>query len=176
MRPAIGRELLLSALAMAERGPRLAIAHVSCAFSCLSDPGSCTSSLRVIPPPSKSAKMVLHHTTMRGHGHDSTPCLLPTRDSGTSLALCHAALRLAKPKRSVTAAIGATSPSSREAQAVQRAQTLCGSHPTTALRSVRTQCQPSRATASQTTRSDDVDQPTPVYHRYLAALLSPCRM
>src|SRR5215470_8695562 len=70
--------------------------------------GSCTSSLRVIPPPSKSAKMVLHHTTMRGHDHDSTPCLLPTRDSGTSLALCYATLRLAKPKRSVTTAIGAT--------------------------------------------------------------------
>ena len=38
MRPTIGRELLLSALAMAERGPRLTIAHVSCALSCLSDP------------------------------------------------------------------------------------------------------------------------------------------
>jgi hypothetical protein len=38
VRPTIGRELLLAALAMAERGPRLAIAHVSCAFSCLSDP------------------------------------------------------------------------------------------------------------------------------------------
>src|SRR5690349_15969722 len=55
-------------------------------------PRSCTSSLRVIPPPSKPGTMALHHTTMRGHGHDSVPCLLPTRDSGAPVALRYLSL------------------------------------------------------------------------------------
>src|SRR5712691_4198468 len=65
---------------------------------------SCTSSLRVIPPPSKPGIMALHHTTMRGHGHDSAPCLLPTRDSGAPVALRYLSFPLAKPSRAVTSA------------------------------------------------------------------------
>jgi hypothetical protein len=64
--------------------------------------GSCTSSLRLIPPPSTSGKMASHHPTMRGHGHDSAPYLLPTREPGTPVALHHPSLPLAKSRRVVS--------------------------------------------------------------------------
>jgi hypothetical protein len=47
-------------------------------------PRSYTSSLWFIPPPSRPSKLAPHHTTMRGHNHDSALYLLPTRDSGGS--------------------------------------------------------------------------------------------
>src|SRR6266516_4791638 len=61
---------------------------------CCSSKGSCTSSLRVIPPPPKPGTMLPYHTIVRGYCHDAAPCLLPTRDPGTLVALGHAALRL----------------------------------------------------------------------------------
>src|SRR6266567_2979101 len=66
------------------------------------DIGSCTSSLRLIPPPSKPGTMAPQHTTRRGHDHDSAPCLLPTRDFGARVALRSLSFPLAKPRRAGT--------------------------------------------------------------------------
>ena len=68
--------------------------------------------------------MPLYHTGAREHGHDSTLCLRPTGEGGTPLAIRYAALRLAKSRHGVTAATGATSASSVEAQAGQRSHTF----------------------------------------------------
>jgi hypothetical protein len=57
--------------------------------------GSCTSILRVIPPPPKPGTMLPYHTNMRGACHDFAPCILPTRHSGIPVALHHVAWRLA---------------------------------------------------------------------------------
>jgi membrane dipeptidase len=63
--------------------------------------GSCTSWLRIIARPQKSGKIPPLHHHVRGHDHDSVPILLPTRDLGTPLALCHDALWLARPMRRI---------------------------------------------------------------------------
>jgi hypothetical protein len=107
--------------------------------------GSCTPTLRLIPPIQKSDTMTPSDTLMRGRCDDSVPYLRPTGDCGTPVAPRHAALRMAKPRRGVTAATGAISAPAVVALAVQRAHTLCGAHPTTALRYVRTRASPSRA-------------------------------
>src|SRR5256885_9421760 len=57
--------------------------------------------------PSKPGKMSPYHTFVRGRCDDSAPYLLPAGDRGTPVALRHAALHVAKPRRSVTAATGA---------------------------------------------------------------------
>src|SRR5262245_8522389 len=120
--------------------------------------------------------MAPYHTIMRGHCHDSAPRLLPTGDCGTPVALRHAALRLAKPRRGVTAATGSTAAPAVEAQASQRARTLCGSYLTTLSRSVRTRGQPFRASASKTTRPDGADAQASSCGRHLHALLSAQRL
>src|SRR6516165_6727707 len=93
--------------------------------------GSCTPTLRLIPPIQKSDTMAPSDTIMRRRCDDSTPYLLPAGDSGTPVALRHAALRLAKPRRGVTAATRAPAV---EAPTVQGAQTLCGPHHKASLR------------------------------------------
>ena len=133
---------------------------------------SCTSSLRLIPPPSKSGKMALHHITMRGHGHDSAPCLLPTRAPGTPVALCHPSLPLAKSRRVVTSTTGRTPTPQVPAPTRQRTHTLRGPYAETSLCRVCTRGQPSPVPASTATRADAADQPTPVCHRHLEAFLS----
>jgi hypothetical protein len=65
--------------------------------------------------------MAPHDTIVRGRCDDSAPYLLAAGDCGTPVALRHAALRLAKPRRAVTAATGATSAPAGEAQAVDPA-------------------------------------------------------
>src|SRR6059058_3830982 len=87
--------------------------------------------------PSKPGKMSPYHTFVRGRCYDSAPYLLPAGDRGTPVALRHAALHVAKPRRSVTAATGAAGAPAVEAHAVQWAQIFCGSHPTPSLRSMR---------------------------------------
>ena len=62
-------------------------------------PGSCTPTLRLIPPIQKSDTMAPSDTSMRGRYDDSAPYLLPAGDCGTPVALRHAALRMAKPPR-----------------------------------------------------------------------------
>src|SRR5215813_15261037 len=79
----------------------------------------------------KSDTIAPSDTIMRRRCDDSAPDLLPAGDCGTPVALRHAALRLAKPRRGVTPATRAPAV---EAQAVQGAQTLCGSHHQAALR------------------------------------------
>src|SRR5262245_54843652 len=87
----------------------------------------CTSSVRVIPPLPKLGTMLPYYTIVRGRCHDSAPCVLPARDPGTLVALCHTALRLAKPIRSVTSEASRTCAHHVQAQTLQRAQTLRGS-------------------------------------------------
>jgi len=50
--------------------------------------------------------MAPYDTIMRRRCDDSAPYLLPAGDRGTPVALRHAALHLAKPRRSVTSATG----------------------------------------------------------------------
>src|SRR5215470_9512618 len=106
-------------------------------FLALLATGSCTPTWRLIPPIQKSDTIAPSDTSMRGRCDDSVPYLLPAGDCGTPVALRHAALRVAKPRRGVTATTGATSAPAVAAQAVQQAHTLCGSQPTTALRCLR---------------------------------------
>src|SRR5713101_8798344 len=82
--------------------------------------GSCTCTLRVIPPPPKLGTMLPYYTIVRGRCHDSAPCLLPVRDPGTLVALCHTALRLARPIRSVTSEASRTCAHHVQAHTLQR--------------------------------------------------------
>src|SRR5215510_15175662 len=120
--------------------------------------------------------MPLYHTSAREHCHDSAPYLLPAGDCGIPLALQHAALCLAKPRRGVTSTTGSTRAPQVQAQTCQRTQTFRGPYEETSLCRVFTRGQPSHATASPATRADAADQPTPLCHRYLDALLPPCRL
>src|SRR5437016_5680382 len=95
--------------------------------------GSCTLSLRIIPPPPKSGTMLPYHTIVRERCHDSSSCLLPARDPGMSMALHHAALRLAEPIHHVTPHANRTGAPPIQAQPVQRTQALRGPHATTSL-------------------------------------------
>src|SRR5262245_37628676 len=136
--------------------------------------GSCTPTLRLIPPIQKSDTMAPSNTSMRGRCDDSAPYLRPAGDCGTPVALRYAALRVAKPRRGVTATPRAIRASAGEAQAIQGAQTLCGAHPTTALRPVRTRDQPSRAAASKTPCPHGAAHPPPSCQRHLQAFLPAC--
>src|SRR5262249_4964851 len=117
--------------------------------------------------------MSLYHTSAREHCHDSVPSLLPAGDCGTPVALHHATLRVAKPRRGVTSTTGSTRAPQVQAQTRQRTQTLRGPYAETSLCRVCTRGQPPPHTASTATRADASDQPTPLCHRYLDALLPP---
>jgi hypothetical protein len=133
---------------------------------------SCTSSLRVIPPPPKPGTMLPYHTIVRGRCHDSVPCLLPTRAPGTLGALCHATLHLAQPMRCCTAKASRTGQT--PTSTLPRAQTVWGSHTQAPLCPVRARSRASQATAPGATRSDASDRSTPMCNRHLEALLPSC--
>ena len=63
---------------------------------------SCTRTLRIIVSPRKLTTMPPLHHRVRERCHDSSSCLLPAGDPGMSVALYHAALRLAQPSHRVT--------------------------------------------------------------------------
>ena len=92
--------------------------------------GSCTCSLRIIAPPRKPGNAP-YHPMVRGRCHDSTPLLLSARGVGTSVVMCHAALRLAQPRRRGTAETGY--PHHTTASTLQRASTVCRADPETPL-------------------------------------------
>src|SRR5215470_12499226 len=66
--------------------------------------GSCTSSLRIIPPTRESSNMPPLHHYIRGQCHDSTPLLLSASGLGTPVALCHVGSGVAKPQRASSTA------------------------------------------------------------------------
>jgi hypothetical protein len=74
----------------------------------------------------KPGTMLSYHTIVRGRCHDTAPCLLPTRDPGTLVALCHAALHLAKRMCSVPSEASRTCAHHLQAQTFQGAQTFTG--------------------------------------------------
>src|SRR4030095_9551469 len=67
-------------------------------------------------PSSTPGKMPLYHTSAREHCHDSAPYLLPAGNCGTPVALHHAALRVARPRRGVTSTTGSTCALQEQAQ------------------------------------------------------------
>jgi hypothetical protein len=60
---------------------------------------SCPSCLRLIRLPTKLGKMVPHHTTLRGYGHNAAASLLPACRPGSPGMWPHAALLWAQPRR-----------------------------------------------------------------------------
>ena len=78
--------------------------------------GSCTRILRIIVSPRKLTKIPPLHHCVRGRYYDSSSCLLPAGDPGMSVALHHAALRLAQAIHRVTPQATRTCPRQVQAQ------------------------------------------------------------
>src|SRR6266404_5216702 len=93
----------------------------------ISDFGSCTSILRVIPSPANPVKYPQFTTCVRGLCRGITPLFLSDDVPGTPLALRHAALCLAK--RVYRRGSEAIQTSASTAQALQRPEAVSWSHP-----------------------------------------------
>src|SRR6516225_3827552 len=88
---------------------------------------SCTCSLRVMPSPAHQVKYPHFTTCVRGLCHGITPLFLPADVPGTPLALCHAALCLAK--RVYRRRSEAIQASAATAQALPRPEAVSWPHP-----------------------------------------------